>query len=295
MKPRQHKRRIEWSWFREAAEAWASHNAQRLGAALAYYAILSLAPLLLIFVGIGGMAFGRATARGEIYNQISAIAGSQSAVIAENLLRDAHAHPRSGIATSVAAVIMLLLGASGVFVELREDLNYIWDVQDIKQSGLMSIIRYRLFAFGLVIGFGLLVTLSLAVSIAAGNAENYAGRYISLPPAVIQRINFAATLVVTTILFGLIYTVFPQRRVPWSDVVVGSVVTSILFNAGNSAVAILIRRAGIGSSYGAAGSVVVFLVWIYYSSQIFLFGAEFTHVYSRRRGLLSRESRPGDR
>jgi membrane protein len=284
---------FEWSLFADTAAAWSAHNAQRLGASLAYYTIFSLAPMLLIFVSIGGIMFGQQAVRGEIYWEIRAVAGHEGAIFVQQLLKEAGTHAASGILASVFGFSMLLLGASGVFLELRDDLNFIWDVPARDESLLRGMLRYRLFSFGLVIGSGLLITLSLAISIAIQAAEKYTLGHITIPAFFLEAATFGVTFFATTFLFGLVYTIIPERRVPWTDVVVGSLVTAILFAAGKSLVALYLGRAGVGSLYGAAGSLVVLLVWVYYSSQIFLFGAEFTHVYSQRHGVLGKERGQG--
>lgn len=281
--------RFEWSLFRDAAAAWSAHNAQRLGASLAYYSIFSLAPLLLIFVSIAGTVFGENAVRGEIYWEIRALAGNTGAAFIQELLKGAGMHRASGILASILGFVMLVLGASGVFIELRDDLNYIWNVPAPEESIWRGLLRYRLISFGLVLGSGLLITASLAASIAIQAAEKYALGYVMIPAFLLEAANFGVTFLATTLLFGLVYTILPERRVPWTDVAVGSVVTAILFTAGKSLVAFYLGRAGVGSLYGAAGSLVVLLVWVYYSAQIFLFGAEFTHVYSQRHGVLSVE------
>jgi membrane protein len=284
---------VDWSLFSTAAAAWSNQNAQRMGAALAYYTILSLAPLLLVFAGISGLVFGQSAVSGDLYWQLQAVAGDQTATVVQNLLRDAHAHPKSGVITSIVAFLMLMLGASGVFIELRDDLNYIWDVPPPQESALRGMVQYRLFSFALVLGSGFLITCSMAVSVAVQAAEKYLVEHVSISAAALEAANFTGTFFATTFLFGLIYTIFPDRRVPWRDVTVGAVVTAALFTAGKSLVGLFVGKAGVGSLYGAAGSLVVLLVWIYYSSQIFLFGAEFTHIYSQRHGILSRETVPG--
>lgn len=282
--------KVEWSLFEGAASAWSSHSAQRLGAALAYYTILSLAPLLLICVSIAGMVFGQDAVRGEIYWQIRAVAGHEGAAFVQDILKSATMHSASGIIAGVLGFVLLLLGASGALIELRDDLNFIWDVPPEQGSMIGSAVRYRLYSSALVIGSGLLITLSLAANIAIQAIEKFAAGYLPLPAVVFQAANLVITLIATAFLFGLIYIVLPARRVPWTDVVVGAIVTSVLFAIGRLLVGLYLGHAGVGSLYGAAGSLVVLLVWIYYSSQIFLFGAEFTHVYSQRHGALKRES-----
>jgi membrane protein len=208
------------------------------------------------------------------------------------LLKGARMHPSSGILAGVLGFTMLVLGASSVFGELRDDLNYIWEIPAAHVSVWRGLLRYRLFSFGVVLGSGLLITASLSVSVAIQAAEKYASGYLRVPPLLLEAANVGATFLAATLLFGLVYTVLPERRVPWRDVAVGSVVTALLFTAGKALVAIYLGRSGVGSLYGAAGSLVVFLVWVYYSAQIFLFGAEFTHVYSQRHGVLSLERKP---
>ncbi len=283
--------RVEWSLFEAAAAAWSAHNAQRLGASLAYYTIFSLAPLLLIFVSIAGIVFGEDAVRGEMYWQIRVLAGHEGAAFIQELLKGARMHPASGILAGVLGFTVLVLGASSVFGELRDDLNYIWEIPAPQVSVWRGLLRYRIFSFGLVLGSGLLITASLSVSVAIQAAEKYASGSVGISPLLLEAANAGATFVATTLLFGLIYTIFPERRVPWTDVAVGSVVTAVLFAAGKSLVALYLGRSGVGSLYGAAGSLVVLLVWVYYSAQIFLFGAEFTHVYSQRHGLLRLEGK----
>jgi membrane protein len=281
---------FEWSLFAETAEAWSAHNAQRLGAALAYYTVFSLAPMLLIFVSIAGMVFGDQAVRGELYWQIRVVAGHESALFIQQLLKEARTHATSGILASAFGFGMLMLGASGMFLELRDDLNLIWDVPAPRESLWRGMLRYRLFSFGLVLGSGLLITMSLAASIAIHAGEKYALGYVRVPAFALEAATSGITFLATTFLFGLVYTVVPERRVPWTDAAVGSLVTAILFTAGKALVALYLGRAGVGSLYGAAGSLVVLLAWIYYSSQIFLFGAEFTHVYSQRHGVAGKEA-----
>ena len=281
--------RVDWGLFKGAAAAWSAHNAQRLGAALAYYTILSLAPLLLICISIAGLVFGQNAVRGEIYWQIRAVAGHEGAAFVQELLKGATTHAATGIVAGILGFLLMALGASGVFIELRDDLNYIWDIPIEQGSIIGSALRYRLYSFTLVIGSGLLITLSMTANLAIQGLEKFASGFLPVPVFVFQVVNFAITFLATTFLFGLIYTALPARRVPWTDVLVGAVVTSVLFAAGRLLVSLYLSRAGVGSLYGAAGSLVVLLVWIYYSSQIFLFGAEFTHVYSQRHGALKRE------
>jgi len=280
---------FDWSLVEGAAAQWSAHNAQRLGAALAYYTILSLAPLLLIFVAIAGLVLGPQAVEGEIYWQIHNLVGDEGAAFVQALLKGAGGHKDSGILAGVVGFVVLLLGASAVFVELRDDLNYIWDVPAPPDSTWRGALKYRLISVGLVLASGMLITVSVVATVALQAAEKYALGHLAFPAWMLETANFGATFLVTTLLFGLIYTVFPGRRVPWSDAAVGSIVTAVLFTVGKLLVALYVGRTGVGSLYGAAGSIVVLLVWVYYSAQIFLFGAEFTHVYSQRLGALRNE------
>lgn len=274
--------RPEVGMFRDAGHQWMAHNAPRLGAALAYYSILSLAPLLLIVVVLGGYLFGASAVRGEIYWQVNHVVGSETALAIQTLLKEARPQG-SGIVATVFGFLVLFVGASGVFIELRDALNYIWDVPPVAGGGLAAMLRYRFFSFAAVAGVGVLALLSLMASVFVQAMGRYLGQFISLPAATLEAINFAVTFFILSFLFALIYRIFPQTRVDWEDVAVGSAVTAALFTAGKFLVALYLGKAGVGSAYGAAGSLVVLLVWVYYSAQIFLYGAEFTHVFARRR------------
>lgn len=274
---------LRLSVFKQAAVQWSKHNAPRLGAALAYYTILSLAPLLVVIVAIAGYAFGEEAVRGHIYWQIKDLIGSESAVVVQTLLKAAH-RPAAGVWATIIGFAVLLAGASGVFLELRDTLNYIWEVPVKEGGGFMTILRYRFFSFALVLGIGFLMMVSLALSALIQAAGTLASQHISIPPPVLEGINIVVTFLVTSFLFALIYRIIPEAPIEWEDVITGSVVTSALFAAGKFLIGLYIGKAGVGSAYGAAGSAIVLLVWVYYSSQIFLYGAEFTHVYAQRRG-----------
>lgn len=280
---------LDGTIFRRAVSAWWSHNPPRLGAALAYYTVLSLAPLLVILVAIAGHFFGEEAARGQIFWQIRNVAGDQSAALVQTLLKDAAHHGRSGLVAGVFSFILLLIGASGVFSELRDDLNYIWEVQD-ESATWEGVIRQRLISFLLVLCAGLLVILSLTLSVMIQTASKFAFAWIG-HSASLESLNIVATFIFAALVIGLMYRFLPAARVDWKDAAVGSSVTAALVVLGKTAVAFYLTRAGIGSTYGAAGSMVVLLVWVYYSSQIFLLGAEFTRVYAVSRGSF-RSTRP---
>ena len=267
---------FKWTLFSDAASKWSDHNAPRLGAALAYYAVLSLAPLLVLVVAICGFAFGEQAVRGQLYWQIRSTVGDQAAQFVQTLIRDAH-RPGRGLIASTIGFLILIFGASGVFVELRDTLNYIWDVP-VSSSGIKGLLRHRFFSFAMVLGIGFLLIVSFTVSALIQAAGDYSKQFISLTPRFLEFLNFLVTFLTTSFLFGLMYRLIPERRVDWEDVATGSVLTAILFAIGKFLIGFYLGRASVGSAYGAAGSLVVLLVWVYYSSQIFLYGAELTRV-----------------
>jgi membrane protein len=267
-----------WRLLQTTASRWNAHNAPRLGAALAYYTVLSMAPLLVLVVAIAGFVFGEQAARGEIVYQVKSLVGLNVARVIEELLKDAH-HPASGIAATVAGAIALVIGSSAVFGELRDALNLIWDYSIPMGLGIKGLLRFRLFAFAIVMVVGFLLLVSLVVSAALAFLASYLKGHMALPGFVEPLIS----LCVITLLFALIYKYIPDIRVQWRDVWLGAAFTAAAFTAGKVVIGLYLGKAGVGSSYGAAGSLVVLLVWVYYSSQIFFFGAEFTKVYSEWR------------
>jgi len=277
--------RASWRLLRDAGLQWINHNAPRLGAALAFYTVLSLAPLLILVVEVCGFFFGEQAVRGQVYWEISQTVGSQSAAVVESLL--------TGIqqtSASLLGVAVLLIGASGVFVELRDSLNYIWEAPPNQGSGLLIFLRDRIFSFAMVVAVGILLAFSLAANSLVhlvGNSEN-----IHFSPSVLAAGNFVLAFLVKAFLFALVYRVIPEVRVEWKDVAMGAILTAALFETGAMIIAFYLARAQIGSAYGAAGSLVALLVWVYYSAQIFLYGAELTHVYAKSQRPVSSVPRP---
>jgi membrane protein len=274
-----HQMRI-WGIFREAGSKWYSHNAPRLGAALAYYTTLSLAPALIVVIAICDFVFGDEAVKGQVYWQFRNFMGDQGAAVVQTLLKAAH-RPGSGIIASVLGFLILLVGASAVFNELRDTLNYIWDVPNQGSSGFWRILRYRFLSFAMVLGAGLLLMASLLLSAIVQAAGAWIAPYISMPAPLLQTINFLVAFFASVFLFAVIYEVMPEVRVKWKELAIGSVITAVLFAVGKVLIGLYLRKAAVGSAYGAAGSLVVLLVWVYYSSQIFLYGAEVMRAYSR--------------
>jgi membrane protein len=260
---------------------WMNINAPRLGAALAFYTMLSLAPLLVTCVGIAGLVFGHAAAEGKVLAQLKDLVGNQGGQAIQAALLHA-SNTSSGIAATTVGLFLLLFGASGVFGELRDSLNLVWGVNS--QSGLKNILRYRFFSFAMVLGIGFLLMVSLVFGALIAAAGKYLSGFMPAPEAVLHLLNFGFSFLSVTILFALMYKLVPDAKIEWQDVWIGAAVTSVLFTVGKFLIGLYLGKASVGSAYGASGSLVVFLVWVYYSAQIFFLGAEFTHAFSERHG-----------
>jgi len=265
---------------KETVTRWSEDKASTLAAALAYYAIFSLAPLLLIAVAVAGLVFGERAAEGQLYAQLAGVVGDASARALQRLVANLHQQRSGGIVATVVGVGTLLFAASGFFVQLQDSMNTIWKAEPQSSEGIRGLIRVRLLSFGMVLGIGLLLLLSLILS--AGAA--YLSGFLAAGTGVSEALGAAVGVLLATILFAMIYRVLPDTSVAWGDVWLGALVTALLFSVGRIAIGFYLRRAGVASTYGAAGSLVLLLLWIYYSAAILYLGAEFTHVYSLRRG-----------
>ena len=274
--------RVRAAHLKKAGSDWMDHNDTSQGAAIAFYTVLSLAPLLVVVVAVAGFFFGQEAVRGELFWHLRNLIGNQAASTVQTLLKAAY-HPAAGIAASIVGFLVLLLGASGVFLQLRQTLNYIWGVDPGIDSGFRGMLRSRLFSFAMVLGIGFLLVVSLALSAIISAVGSYASELISIPAPVLLAINFGVTFAITSFLFALIYKVVPEKQIEWEDVAIGAIFTALLFDIGKVLIGLYLGKASVGSAYGAAGSLVVLLVWVYYSSQVFLYGAEFTHVYAEAR------------
>jgi membrane protein len=272
--------------FEESFAGWSDHNAPRLGAALSFYTLWSIAPLLVILVSAVGMVWGHQAAETAIIRQVDALAGPIGVTAARYLLEGSH-NTANGIIATVFGLFTLLFGASAVMVELRSALDTIWDAPAAELRGLKMIaamVKQRLFSFALILAVGFLLVVSLAVSawisaLGAASAAIFPGHEILL-----HIFNITASFTVVTGLFSAIYKFLPQARIEWRDVVLGGAVTSVLFTIGKFALGIYLGKATFASAYGAAASIVLMIVWVYYSAQIFFLGAEFTKVFAERYG-----------
>ena len=265
--------------LREAFHNWKEHKAPRLGAALAYYTVFSLAPLLSIAVAIAGLAFGQQAAQGEIVEQIQGLVGREGAQFIEGMLESAR-QPAQGLSAAFVGVTALLFGALGAFSQLQDALNTIWEVRPKPGRGLKRVLLGRFVSFALVLGIGFLMLVSLVVSAGLAAVSEYFGGLLLGTAFVLETFNTAVSLGVTTLLFGVIFKVLPEVKLAWRDVWPGAALASLLFTVGKFLIGLYLGNSGVGSAYGAAGSLIVLLIWIYYSAQILLFGAEFTKVYA---------------
>jgi membrane protein len=258
---------------------WWNDNVPRMGAALAYYTLFSLAPILVVAIAIAGFAFGAEAVRGEIVSQIQGLVGHDGALAVQAMLEGA-GKPSSSIPATIVGVITFFLGATGAFLELQDDLDAIWRVKPRSRGNfLRDLIMQRLISFGLVLGFAFLLLTSLVVSAALAALNTYMGNAFPGVAILWEAANVVVSLAVITLLFAMIYKVLPDVKLGWRDVWVGALITAGLFTIGKSLIGIYLGTSAFASTYGAAGSVIVVLVWVYYSSQIILLGAELTRAY----------------
>lgn len=273
--------------LKAAGSQWNDHNAPRLGASLAYYTLLSLAPLLVLLLAVCGLAFSKTAAEEQLIGLVRDMAGRAEAQTLKTFVDSAH-RLGSGITATILALVTLLFGASGVFVELRDSMNAIWDVPPPKTSSLRSMVAQRLVAFAMILVLGVLLMASFLFTAGLTVVQKAFANVMPLPAAIFSEIgNHALSLLTNAFLFGLVFRFVPSIRLRWRDVAMGAVVTAVLFEIGKALLALYIGTAGVGSSYGAAGSVIALVVWVYYSAQIFFFGASFTRVYAERYGSQS--------
>lgn len=280
-----------WNLIRKSLAAWVDDYAASMGAALAYYTLFAIAPLLIIAVAVAGLVFGQEAARGEIVAQIQGLIGRQGAIAVQGLLKSANTPTRDMVAT-VVSIVTLVIGVTTVFKELQSDLDRIWRVPAAaKANGIWTLLRTHLLSFGLVLGLGFLLLVSLIASAAIAAFGKWSDGFFDGWETLLHLLNFSISFVSTTALFAMIYKLMPRARIAWRDVWIGAAVTALLFEIGKFLIGLYLGKASVASSFGAAGSLVVLLVWVYFSAQVFLLGAEFTWVYSHEYG--SRAAQPG--
>lgn len=268
---------------KQSFSEWNDDKCSRLGAALSYYTIFSLAPLLLIVISVAGLFFGRQAAEGAIYEQIAGLVGSDAAKFIQEAVAKAN-HPGQGVLSLIVGIVVLMVGATGVVVELQDALNTVWKVVPKPNRGIWGFVRTRLLSIAMIMALGFLLLVSLIFSAALAGISGWLRGHVGDIALLAWVIDFVVSLGTISLLIALIYKILPEAHVAWRDVWVGAPVSAALFVLGKYLIGLYIGKASVGSAFGAAGSLAVLLVWIYYSTQLILLGAEFTRVYANRFG-----------
>ena len=276
--------------IKESFKGWQEDGALDLGAALAYYTIFSLAPLLLIVTGVAGLVWGREAVQGQLVSQLQGVVGPQGSQAIQTMIANAGRHGQGVIAT-VVGLVTILFGATGVFVQLQSAMDRVWNVEPRPGKGIWGFIRTRMLSFGMVLGIGFLLLVSLVVATAVTAFSTWVTGMMPGAKLLIEGVTFLVSFGIVTLLFAMIFKVLPDVTIAWRDVWVGAVATALLFTIGKFLIGLYLAKSSVASTYGAAGSLVVLLLWIYYSSQILFLGAEFTQVYATRYGSQIRPSK----
>jgi membrane protein len=282
--------RVLWELARDTVLQWINHNASSLGAALSFYTLFSIAPILVIAMAVAGSLFGPHVAETHVLNQMRELLGDAGANAVQSLLSSAHQSGLKGVAAAIG-VITLLVGATSVFGELQSTLDYIWKSPEKASVAWWRIARSRILSVGLILGVGFLLMVSLVISAALAALGSWFATFMAQWKVIVPALDLVLSLGLTTILFAMIYKYVPRETIAWGDVWIGGLVTACLFSVGKLLIGLYLGRSSLSSAYGAAGSIMVLLLWIYYSAQIFLLGAEFTHVYAYALGSRARNVR----
>ena len=282
-----------WRLLRAAAEGWWNDRAMSLGASIAFFTVFSLAPMLLAAIAVAGLAFGREAAQGAIVSELGGLVGEKESSILETMIASA-SHMEAGIVGTVVGAATFLVLVTGAVIELQDDLNIIWKVTP-KSYGIRDFIRIRLLSLAVVLGLGFLLLVSLVIDAGLTAVGSYLESSFSGATAILKLLNAAAAFVIAVLLFAMIFKILPDVDLTWRDVWTGALVTGLLFTVGKSAIGWYLGSSNVASSYGAAGSLITILLWIYYSSLILLFGAEFTKAFAQTRGSQVGRPDPGER
>ncbi|HVM77452.1 MAG TPA: YihY/virulence factor BrkB family protein [Stellaceae bacterium] len=271
-----------WLVLRAAAVGWLNDRAATMGAAIAYYAVFSLGPLLILVIAVAGLVYGKQAAEGALFEEIATLVGEESAGAVQALLRNASS-TRSGIVATIIGIAFLVLAATGVFEELQGAFNVIWKAERPKVSGVLSLLLMRLRSLCFILVIGLLLTASLALTAGLALSEDYLRKHLPSLTALLDSVDVPTSLAMPTLLFALMFRILPDTRVEWRDVWLGAITSAVLFEIGKYLIGLYIGGGGVMSTYRAAGALVLLLVWIYYSAQILLFGAEIAKASGERR------------
>jgi membrane protein len=278
--------------MRCAVTEWLSHRASSKGAALAFYTLFSLAPILVLVIAIAGFFYGTDAAQGQLLDELRGLVGKQGAETIQAILAGAR-NKESGKLATIIATGLLLVGATSAFAELKDSLDEIWDVPPPKDATWWDTVRTRLLSFGLILTLGLLLMFTLVVSAALSVLEKYLGGMWHSATIILGWVAWAVSFLVIAVMFGAIYKLLPRVKLSWHDVTIGALGTAIMFTLGKFAIGLYIGNSGTASSFGAAGSLIALLLWVYYSAQIFFLGAEFARQYALQMGSLKDKDVPG--
>jgi membrane protein len=271
-------------WWQLAVDVvgnWNRHNASLQSAALAFYTVFSLAPVLVVVIAVAGAVFGADAVRGQIFREFQGLMGAQAAQLVQQVLQSA-AKPASGRLATLLGLVTLLLGATAVFVQLQDALNTVWGVAPKPGANFTTLLRKRILSFAIVLGIGFLLMVSLVLSAGLSAFSRYVEAHLGLSVSLLETANLVVSLLAVALLFALIYRLLPDVKLEWRDVWLGAAVTALLFVIGKTAIGLYLGHTSVASAYGAAGSLVIVLLWVYYSSLVFLLGAEFTRIHSRQ-------------
>jgi membrane protein len=272
----------------DSVKSWVDHRGASKGAALAFYTLFSMTPILIVAIAVAGYFFGAEAAQGEIIAELQGLVGRNGAQAIQALLAAAR-NPASGLVATIVSSVLLLVGATSVFAELKDSLDELWGIEQPLESGITALVRTRLLSFGLILVLAFLLLISLVVSAALAVLERFAGGIWSSSADALSILSSSISFTVIACLFAVIYKMLPNVVLSWRDVWIGAVVTAALFSLGKFAIGLYLGNSAVASGFGAAGSVIALLLWVYYSAQIFFLGAEFTRQYALRFGSLQHE------
>jgi len=272
-----------WQLLKDAFNQWSEDRPSQVSAALAYFTLFSIAPLLLIAIAIAGLFFGQEATKNQLVGALQGLVGQESAKAVQAMVKNA-GKPSSGIVATIVSVVTLLIGATGVVSQLQESLNIVWQVEPKPGRGVMGVIKDRIASFSMILAIGFLLLVSLVVSTVLTAASQSLQGFLPGGALIWRVVDFGLSFGFITLLFAMMYKILPDVRIAWKDVWIGAAITSLLFTIGKFLIGLYLGHSSVQSAYGAAGSLVVLLIWVYYSAQIFLFGAELTQVYTNRYG-----------
>ena len=273
-----------WEVLKNSFTGFSDDSVMKMSSSLAYYTVFALAPLLIIIISLSGIFLGKDAAEGKVYHQLENFVGSNTAVQLQEMIKNASLSGKSDIAI-VIGIIMLVIGATTVFSEIQDSINKIWGLKPKPKNGMLQFLKNRILSFSIIIGLGFLLLVSLTLStLIDGFSDSLQRIFPHITVVLFYIINLLITLLITAIIFGAIFKVLPDAKIEWKDVAAGAITTAILFMLGKFAISLYIRKSQVGSTYGAAGSLVVLLLWVYYSAIILYFGAQFTKAYAVKYG-----------